>query len=278
MRGKIMVGTLLVALAGFAVPAAAGHWGGHVWFGWGLGWGWPWWGAPGWYQPVPVEMVHADLAAVSTNVEPEHARVYLNGELIGVADDFDGTPSYLYLKPGHYTLEFRLGGYRTETTEIDAKPGQHYPVDLKLSRVPGEKVTPWYERPRGLPVARVFGPKPGATPEADRPGPDTSLRPELRQPGQEATAGKAAIRGAALDLQITPPDAAVYIDGQLVGSAAELARLERGLAVAGGRHRVEVVAPNHESKVVAVDVKEGERQQVVVQLEEGAGQTGRKDL
>lgn len=278
MRGKIMAGTLLVALVGFAGPAAADHWRGHGWFGWGLGWGWPWWGTVGWYEPVPAQMAQADLAAVSTDVQPEHARVYLNGELIGVADDFDGTPGYLYLRPGHYTLEFRLGGYRSETMEIDAKPGQHYPVDMKLTRVPGEKVTPWYDRPKGLPVARVFGPKPGSAPEAEKPGPDISLRPELRQPGPDAQTGKATVRGAALDLQITPTNAAVYIDGQLVGSAAELARLERGLAVAAGHHRVEVVAPNHESKVVAVDVKEGERQQVVVQLDEKAGQTGRKEL
>ncbi len=278
MRRTMMAGALLVALAGVAAPAAAGHWGGHVWFGWGVGWGWPWWGVPVWYQPVPVAMVHSDLAAVSTDVEPQHARVYLNGELIGVADDFEGSPSYLYLRPGHYTLEFRLGGYQGDTIEIDAKAGQFYPVNLKLARIPGEKATPWYDRPKGLPVAYVFGPKPGGVPEAGAPGPDTSLRPEFREGGPEAPPSRLAARGAALDLRITPPNAAVYLDGQLVGSAAELGRLERGLAVSAGQHRLEVAAPNHASRVVSIDVKEGERQQVVVQLEEGTGQSERKDL
>jgi len=189
-----------------------------------------------------------------------------------VADDFDGTPSYLYLRPGHYTLEFRLGGYKSDSREIDARPGQYYPVNMKLPRISGEKATPWYDRPKGLPVARVFGPKAAEPQENPGPGPETSLRPELPQRGTEAPAPRSALRGAALDLQISPANAAVYIDGELVGSAAELSRLERGLAVTPGQHRVEVVAPGRESKVVTVDVKEGERQQVVVQLEEGAGQ------
>jgi hypothetical protein len=79
--------------------------------------------------------------------------------------------------------------------------------------------------------------------------------------------------GAALDLRITPSNAAVYIDGVLVGTGEELGRLERGLAVGPGKHRVEVLAPGRASKIVEVELIEGERQQIVVELDGGAGQT-----
>jgi hypothetical protein len=43
--------------------------------------------------------------------------------------------------------------------------------------------------------------------------------------------------------------------------------------VAPGKHRIEVLAPGHASKTVEVEAKEGERQQIVVELDRGAGQT-----
>jgi len=225
------------------------------------------------YGQVPVGAAAPDLAAVDTDVDPEHARVLLDGEVIGSADDFDGYPDYLYLKPGHYTVEFTLQGYRSEKVEIDAQPGRYFPLKLELERIPGEKTVPWYDRPQGMPVGRVFGPKtvtPGGAPKA---GPDPALRPELREPGRVSARGVRAASGSALDLRIKPSNAAIYIDGVLAGTGEELERLERGLAVAPGKHRIEVLAPGHASKTVDVEAKEGERQQIVVELESGGGQT-----
>jgi hypothetical protein len=283
MRSRALTVLLVVVAFASAVPAAAHrgayrhtrvHWGVGVNWGWGAwGWGPWWWGAPVGYQPGPGAVGAPDLAAVDTDVEPEHARVVLNGELIGTADDFDGYPDYLYLKPGHYTIEFTLQGYRSEKVEIDAQSGRNFPVKLELERIQGEKETPWYDRPQGMPVGRVFGPKAGAQGGAPKPGPDTSLRPELREPGRPGVKGARAAVGCALDLHVTPSNAAVYIDGVLAGTGEELARLERGLAVAPGKHRIEVLAPGHASKTVEVEAKEGERQQIVVDLDRGAGQT-----
>ncbi len=285
---KTMLALVIAAAALAAAPALAGHWHGRSWFGWGFGigpvgigvgpawWGAGWgpgWGPTGWYEPAVTAPARTDLTAVDTDVEPEHARVLLDGELIGVADDFDGSPGFLYLEPGHYTLEFTLQGYAGETVEIDAAAGRYVPIKLELKRIAGEKAAPWYDRPKGLPVGRVFGPPPVAAAVAARPGPDPSLRPEL---GDRAAAGArptAGAGGAALELRVTPANAAVYVDGRLVGTAAELGRLERGLAVPAGRHRIDVVAPGLAAKGVDVDVAEGQRQQVVVELDGGAGQS-----
>jgi hypothetical protein len=284
MRWRMFAVVLAVAVLMPAAPAAARHWhhgyrGFYPPFSWsvgiGLGWGWGpgwgWWGPPVVYEPVPVPAMRTNLTAVDTDVEPEHARVILNGELIGTADDFDGYPDYLYLEPGHYTVEFRLQGYRSQKVDVEAVPGRYVPIKFKLERIEGEKAAPWYDRPEGLPVGRVFGPKGPAAQNPARPGPDVTLRRELRQPPPPR--GSRTVGAAALDLQVTPSNAAIYLDNVMAGTGQELARLERGLAVTPGRHVIEVLAPGYESKTVAVEVQEGEHQQVVVELERGAGQT-----
>ncbi|HVN76244.1 MAG TPA: hypothetical protein VMT19_08015 [Thermoanaerobaculaceae bacterium] len=277
MRTTARIAAVTALVLAVAAPAAAHHWHGGARWGWGFGigpvWWGPWWGVPAWYQPGPESAMRQDLAVVDTDVTPEHARVVLDGQLIGVADDFDGYPGYLYLKPGRYDLEFTLKGYKTEKMVLNAEAGHYYPVDLKLERVPGEKPAPWYDRPEGLPVGRVFGPKQSSQPVEPKQGPDTTLRPELRERARESPPAARAVTGAALDLRVTPLNAAVYIDGKFAGTAEELGRLERGLAVAPGKHRIEVVAPGRTSKALEVEVADGQRQQIVVDLEGGAGQT-----
>lgn len=76
----------------------------------------------------------SNWGAVKTDVSPEEARVYLDGKYIGTADDFDGWPDKLYLRPGHYRLEFRLSGYEPLSLDVDARPGQELKVDNKLPR------------------------------------------------------------------------------------------------------------------------------------------------
>jgi hypothetical protein len=129
-----------------------GHWGGghRVVVGgprWGWGWGgWYGWGPAyygGYYYPGPYAYVGGPAAGgwtvVDTDVSPDEARVYLDGRYIGTADDFDGYPDYLYLRGGHYRLEFKLEGYETKTVEVDAKGGAKVGVNDKLHKIPGSK-------------------------------------------------------------------------------------------------------------------------------------------
>jgi hypothetical protein len=296
----IAVGVLLVSASSVQAQHHR-HWGGHagISVGWRPWWA-PWWG-PGWYGPgLRAGIINSDLTVVDTDVSPEEALVYLDDRLIGTADDFDGYPDYLYLEPGTYKLELRLRGYQSETVEVRAKRGGHFPLDLELKRIPGEKPASWWDRPANLPVGRVFGPPVGGEPKEPR-GADTTLRPETRgtapsaseeaeseEPENEApeveetpapgegeraptlAQGKPSPRAtAALELRVSPGNAAVYVDGELVGTGEELSRLERGLAVTPGSHKIEVFAPGKAAKVIEVGVKSGERQQVVVELESG---------
>jgi PEGA domain-containing protein len=119
-------GTRVIITGGFYRP----------FWGWGWGWGYP--GYYGYYGYGPYASGYGyrdgNWGSVKTDVEPEDARVYLDGKYIGTADDFDGWPDKLYLRPGHYRLEFRLSGYEPKVIDVDSRPGQELKVDDKLHR------------------------------------------------------------------------------------------------------------------------------------------------
>jgi hypothetical protein len=275
-RSRLVLVLVAFAMVASAFPAQAGrhgrgrsysYWNFH--YGWGPSWG-AWWG-PGWYGPVGRNHeLSPDLAVVDTDIAPEHALVFLDGELIGTADDFDGFPDYLYLEPGSYKLEFKLGGFAPLNIELKVRSGRYYQYDQKLARNPAEKESPWYDRPAKRPRSRVFGPSQEAEPR-ERSGADPELRVETRKEPAEVEdlpARPAAGTAGTLELKVSPANAAVYLDGELVGTGEELGRLARGLAVAAGPHKVEAFAPGRTPRLVDVDVKEGELQQVVIELEQ----------
>jgi len=59
-----------------------------------------------------------------------------------------------------------------------------------------------------------------------------------------------------LFLDVTPPTAQVFIDSAYVGNVADVQT--RGLTLAGGRHWVDLEAPNYDRKTVEVTVTPGE--------------------
>lgn len=269
MRRYVLFAGVVLMLLGVANPASVHRWRG-VWWGvhWGPSWGWQAW------THNPGRALDPSLTVVDTDISPERALVYLDGELIGTADDFDGFPDYLYFEPGRYTLEFKLTGYKSQAIEIEAKEGRFFPLKMKLERVPGERVEAWYKnQTKGLPTRRVFGTPQTAPESVARPGPDPSLRRETRDEEDEPQRVRVP-RQAALDMRVSPANAAVFLNGEFVGTADELRRLERGLAVAAGRHDLEIMAPGKKPRVLEVVVDAGERQQIVVELDDVADDQG----
>lgn len=61
---------------------------------------------PGW-AAYPAYAGFVDL-----DVEPEEAEVWLGDRLVGTADDFDGFPDLLPLRPGRRTITLRHHGYK----------------------------------------------------------------------------------------------------------------------------------------------------------------------
>jgi hypothetical protein len=310
---KLLLAVLALVLLLPAATAEArcygcyrGYWGGY--WGWGGGWGWGWgWARP--YYPYPyygygygaVRWPGAGAAwtVIDTDVSPEHAEIWLDGTYIGVADDFDGNPDYLYLGKGSYKLEVRLGGYQSFSIDVKGRPGGLLTVDEWMQRVPDTPKTKDGERrvPEGG-IQRLFVKKDGQTQvydgssegeRAETEGDGYSAEAEVwsrrQEPSPEATAPRAegapsgddwrgrsapaapAAGSAALLIAVEPPDAAVWVDDRFVGTGADLSASAKGVPVPPGSHKITVSRPGFGEETVTAEVESGEIRRVRVVLE-----------
>jgi len=327
---KILLFVFALALLVPALPAAAQSRGGHgggrssggfhgggggfrggfggrtrVFVGIGGGWGWGYWGWPGWYgyygypygypgygyyDGARVYGPSSQYAVIDTDISPEEAQVYLDGRYIGTADDFDGNPDYLYLQPGRYRIEFRLEGYETLTRQIEARPGMKLDFTDKLRKIAGARRHGSYEHPRLQgEVQRYFGRNrdsveaivPSDQPadasvmaepyddDRDAPPPAPALRQPRRDGDQYGDRWRGGSRGESrtrLRLNFEPSDAAVYVDNRFVGTAEEVNSLERGVAISAGKHTVTVSRPGFRDKTTDVTVEPGRMQTLEISL------------
>ena len=204
--------------------------------GWGWGWGWSGWWGWGWpgyyayygYAPYEGDAYYAAAppppqgpAVIETDVVPGKAAVWLDGEQVGFADDYDGRWDRLTIAPGHHVVEFKKAGYRTLVVELEARPGMHYGFDDALAKGEGE------ERRTIAPPEHPASPDPP------------------REPAQPS---------ARLTVRAMPADTAIYLDGAYLGLASELSNLHGAIGVARGSHRIEAVRPGFVSATRTVDV------------------------
>ena len=258
-----------------------GGWGGyHPSWGWGLGyrypwywnrycwgwpscwdWGWGYWG-PYWYYPPPVSYTvpraphslrstSADLGALNLVIKPKKADVYVDGRFVGRAKDFDGYPGYLWLKEGSYDISLVRNGYVTFSDRIAVQKG--YVVDVELRLEPGVSTPPRVAR-----APDVVSPPESREEEEIAPeeAPSTGIRQDVRiTPGQ-------------LELVVEPPDAAVYLDGRLLGSGQELADLHAGLLVDPGAHSLDMVRPGYDARRLDFEVESGQTVSLQVTLQQ----------
>ena len=190
-------------------------------------------------------------SAVDLQVSPPTALVFLNGVLIGSVDEFGRGSDFLYLDSGEYTLEFRAPGFRTRTLQLSVTGGDNALVSLDLQADPAAAGEAAASPSPGLPHGRRFSPSFGAAASQAEPPPASDADPAP----------------AALVLDVAPPDAAVYLDGALVGTGEYLAQLAEGVDVSPRPHRIDVVAPGHAGKTLQVEAQAGKKLVVSVTLE-----------
>jgi hypothetical protein len=90
----------------------------------------------------------SERATVRLRIEPNTARLYLDGKPIGRADQFTRGNRVLRLAPGTYRLEAIALGYDTLTRELEVKARQTIELEAKLEKseeaptaVPAPKAT-----------------------------------------------------------------------------------------------------------------------------------------
>jgi hypothetical protein len=260
MRGSRAVGIagtvfLLPFLLCFSTDSACADTHGRVSFTVGFG---GYFGAPaylgygGFYYPAAYPpdfyvppMPRPYYAMVDTDIHPEEASVYLDGRPIGIADDFDGYPGYLALKPGRHTLVFLREGYHSLSFALDLHAGEMVNLDRKLQRLsPGEAEEP----PPTMP-------------------PNESVR-ERPTPPPNAQDGKTTHprRFGTLRLEVTPAEARVILDGDFFGTASEISRLHAGIPLSTGTHRVRVSLSGYQSAAVETEISDSEERNLRISL------------
>ena len=62
--------------------------------------------------------------AVRLRANPRHARVYVDGALVGTVDEFDGLNDHLEIEAGQHQIELRADGYTNYSSEISVRAGR----------------------------------------------------------------------------------------------------------------------------------------------------------
>ncbi|HEX4952782.1 MAG TPA: PEGA domain-containing protein [Thermoanaerobaculia bacterium] len=249
----------------------------NYYWGWYGGYYWPWWGWNDPYYPYyyhPRYRSYYDRpyywyetqersGALDFDVNPEHAEIWVDGQQMGTADDFDGFPSFLWLPEGSYQVVVYLDGYETLVRDYEIRSG--VVIDLEDTLQPGDSVPPEeiFERaapkreqaPRQGSGGRWYWQEDGAEAKAP-PAEDAEAYDVRGEPGR-------------VRLVIEPGDASVYLDGRFLGTAEDLGRLRKGLIIDPGEHRLQVVRPGFETveKTFTVEARDETEVEIVLERE-----------
>ena len=256
---------------------------------WGIGWWGYGYGYPYYYDAAPYSYTrsypnddYGPYGALDTDVSPERAQVWVNGKLLGVADDFDGFPTYLWLKQGVYDVVFYLDGYETISRQYVIRPGQI--IDVEDEMVEGQAIKPQdlqskshvhrderLQQDREVEQDAARGIRPGYPAPSDQSWRENGRRQppavDDRVPSHEVSED-VRLAPSRLRLEVEPGDASVYLDGRFIGTGAEIAQLSKGLLVDAGAHRIEAVRPGRKAVTKEFTAAPGEETSVDLSLDE----------
>jgi hypothetical protein len=219
------------------------------------------------YAPYYYRGRYRDSGSMRVIVDPNQARVYVDGYYAGISDDFDGIFQRLSVPPGRHEITLKLDGYRTHHFRVYVPAGE----TIKIHHV--------MERGTGEDTDEVVGAEPPPRRD-DRTPPPYDDRPDARdrddQRGRDGQYGRDDRRerddpgeddrddadAGSLRLDLRPADASVYVDGEFRGSG----RRVENLRLAPGRHRLEVVRPGYRTVEREVEVRPGEETRVQIDL------------
>lgn len=71
---------------------------------------------------------------IDFDVDPEETKVYVDGELRGTVDDFDGTPGKLNLLPGAHRIKLEAPDGDTWSEKVRVVAGHEINVKLELDQ------------------------------------------------------------------------------------------------------------------------------------------------
>jgi hypothetical protein len=205
----------------------------------------------------------ARFGALDLNVKPKDTQVWIDGGYVGTTGKLDGTPSYLWLERDSYEVVFYKEGHESVVKRFTVTPGAVIKVDFDMA--PGTARSPEELWTRPTKAERDAAAEESTAERDARRDAERYARDVGRTTPQTPSATvDAREEPARVQLQMTPDDASVYLDGSFVGTVEQLER--GGLLVDPGKHTLQVVHPDHESREIHLDVKPGETLDVESQL------------
>ena len=212
---------------------------------------------------------YRDSGSLRVIAEPEQTRVYVDGYYAGIADDFDGIFQRLYLPPGRHEVSLKLDGHQTHKFRVYVPVDQTIKIHHVMVRGAGETEdvvgSPYDDddRYRRDDRDRDRDDRYGRDERSrDRRDERYGRREDRDDEDEEADDDRAEGEAATLRLDIRPPDASVYVDGEFRGNGRQAERLR----VPPGRHKVEVVRPGYRTLEREVEVGAGEVKELEVEL------------
>jgi hypothetical protein len=207
-----------------------------------------------------------ETGAIRVLVDPDDAKVYVDGYYAGKVEDFDGFTQRLYLTGGPHEILLKRDGYRSVRYRVYVIPGETIKIDHEMVKGEGEEALQDLSGGRGEAPEGRYAPDPRGSVRDDRGDDDREDAPppprlSLRD-GAGADADRGATRGS-LDLRVWPADASVYVDGEFRGTGRQVRTLE----LTPGTHRVEVVRPGFPTFQREVEIRAGRNEDLQVTLE-----------
>ncbi len=181
------------------------------------------------------------------------------------------------MAPGRHEITLKRDGYRTHRFKVYAAEDSTLKIRHTMEKGSGPDTIEDLAGERGLYEERRREARREERDDDDRDdrsaerddraegpardeGPVGEPRREAERPAGPVTDGNAA--PGLLNLNVTPADASVYVDGRFVGSARQAGELE----LRPGRHRIEVVRPGYRTAERDLTIETGRTQTLSLDL------------
>ena len=76
-----------------------------------------------------------EVGSIRLRANPDSAKVYVDGALVGTVDDFNGLRNHLELDGGTHKIELRADGYESYTGEITVEVGKTITERISLKKI-----------------------------------------------------------------------------------------------------------------------------------------------
>jgi len=83
---------------------------------------------------TPVVINGVAHGVIDFDVEPDSTKVYVDGEMRGQVDDFDGAPGKLHLRPGRHLIRLTTEDGDSWTERIRVVAGNEINIKLEMDR------------------------------------------------------------------------------------------------------------------------------------------------